>query len=591
MHIAILDHEKCHPKKCHRECQYYCPPVRSGIKTIDFLGPDTQPIITESLCIGCGICPKKCPFGAIKIIGIPDELNRDIIHQYGLNSFRLYSMPVPEKNAVTAILGSNGMGKTTTMNILSGVVVPNFGDYESKPDKDKVIERYSKSILGQYFRDIYDGKRKTVLKSQFVDQIPRIAKGTIREILEKANISGKLDEVVQDLNLKNSLSKDVKSASGGELQKLAIGTAFLKDADILLIDEMTSYLDISERLNIAIKIQEMAKKKTVFVVEHDLAILDWIADSVHLVYGQSGAYGVTVKQKSSSKAINEFLSGYLQEENVRIRPYSIDFDEKGFVRTQVSPELVRWNNFTMKLGDFTLEAKEGNIETSSVIGVLGANALGKTTFVKVLAGVSEAKEAIVEPKVRIAYKPQYISTEYEGNVSDLIYATVKERFEDSFLKVELFKPLEIDSLMEQSVSSLSGGELQRLSIAITLATDADLYLMDEPSANLDSTYRMICAKVIRKIMESNRKSALVVDHDVYFIDLISDSLMVFGGEPGIRGYTMGPMKMEDGMNTFLKMANITFRRDHNTKRPRINKLNSSLDREQKYTGNYYYKGH
>jgi ATP-binding cassette subfamily E protein 1 len=78
---------------------------------------------------------------------------------------------------------------------------------------------------------------------------------------------------------------------------------------------------------------------------------------------------------------------------------------------------------------------------------------------------------------------------------------------------------------------------------------------------------------------------------VYFIDLISDSLMVFGGEPGIRGYTMGPMKMEDGMNTFLKMANITFRRDHNTKRPRINKLNSSLDREQKYTGNYYYKGH
>ncbi|EQD26243.1 RNase L inhibitor, partial [mine drainage metagenome] len=270
------------------------PAVRSGAKTIEFSGPETQPIITESLCIGCGICPKRCPFNAIKIVGVPDELNRDIIHQYGLNSFRLYSMPTPEKNAVTAILGSNGMGKTTTMNILSGVVIPNFGDYETKPDQDRVIEKYSKSILGQYFRDVYSGKKKTVLKSQFVDQIPKVAKGTIREILDKANISGNLDEVIDDLGLKNSLSKNVKSASGGELQKLAIATAFLKDADILLIDEMTSYLDISERLKIAIKIQEMAKKKTVFVVEHDLAILDWISDSIHLVYGQSGAYGVTV---------------------------------------------------------------------------------------------------------------------------------------------------------------------------------------------------------------------------------------------------------------------------------------------------------
>ncbi|EQD77397.1 ABC transporter-like domain protein, partial [mine drainage metagenome] len=148
----------------------------------------------------------------------------------------------------------------------------------------------------------------------------------------------------------------------------------------------------------------------------------------------------------------------------------------------------------------------------------------------------------------------------------------------------------IDAIMDQNVSSLSGGELQRLSIAITLATDADLYLMDEPSANLDSAFRMTCAKVIRRIMEANHKSALIVDHDVYFIDLISDSLMVFGGEPGIHGFTMGPMKMNDGMNTFLKEANITFRRDHNTKRPRINKLNSSLDREQKYSGKYYYTG-
>ncbi|EQD59755.1 RNase L inhibitor-like protein, partial [mine drainage metagenome] len=149
--------------------------------------------------------------------------------------------------------------------------------------------------------------------------------------------------------------------------------------------------------------------------------MDWISDSIHLVYGQSGAYGVTVKQKSSNKAINEFLAGYLPEENVRIRPYSIDFQEKGFVRTQISPEMVNWNEFSITLGDFTLNANPGNIETSSVVGVLGGNALGKTTFVKVLASVIEANDAKIEPKVRIAYKPQYISSDFNGSVSELIY--------------------------------------------------------------------------------------------------------------------------------------------------------------------------
>ena len=115
MHIAILDRERCHPKKCNHECQYYCPPVRSGIPTIEFPDPNGQPIITESLCIGCGICPKRCPFGAIKIIGLPDELEKDLFHQYGENSFRIYSFPTIIRGKVTSILGQNGTGKTTTL--------------------------------------------------------------------------------------------------------------------------------------------------------------------------------------------------------------------------------------------------------------------------------------------------------------------------------------------------------------------------------------------------------------------------------------------------------------------------------------------
>jgi ATP-binding cassette subfamily E protein 1 len=558
------------------------------VDTITFPEGSMYPLITEELCIGCGICINRCPFGAIKIVTLPDELNKEIVHQYGENSFRVYSIPVPSKG-ITAILGPNGMGKTTTMNILSGVLIPNFGNYNEAGDKNMVLEKYSNSVLGEYFQEIYEGSKRVVLKSQYVDQIPKVAKGTIGEILKGADTLGMADDIIAELTMENSLDKNVKSASGGELQKLAMAMTLIKDGDIMLIDEISSYLDIAERLRVASILTNLAKKgKTIFVVEHDLAILDWISDQIHLIYGSSGAYGVIVQQKSPNKAINQFLEGYFKEENVRIRKEKISFETRGANRKIVTPELVTWDGIEVTLGNFKLVVEHGKLAIGTVTGILGGNALGKSTFVKILSGIQKQDKGVVAPLLKIAYKPQYISTAFDGTCEDLLFTTLKERMSDNFVKNDLFRSLGIDPLMQSYVVDLSGGELQRLSIAMTLAQEADLYLLDEPSANLDSSARMEVAKVIRKTIENRKKTGLVVDHDIYFIDIISDELMVFLGEPGKSGRGIGPMSMREGMNIFLKEANVTFRRDHNSQRPRINKPGSSLHREQVSTGEYYY---
>ena len=171
---------------------------------------------------------------------------------------------------------------------------------------------------------------------------------------------------------------------------------------------------------------------------------------------------------------------------------------------------------------------------------------------------------------------------------DLFMVTNHEFFQSGFFESEIAHPLSLKRLYEKNVNTLSGGELQRVAIAICLSKEADMYLLDEPSAYLDSNQRMEAAKTVRRVMEKRGRSALIVDHDIYFLDMVSDSMMVFSGHPGRDGHANGPFDMRAGMNMFLKEVDVTFRRDNDTNRPRINKPGSRLDREQKEKGEYYY---
>jgi len=137
------------------------------------------------------------------------------------------------------------------------------------------------------------------------------------------------------------------------------------------------------------------------------------------------------------------------------------------------------------------------------------------------------------------------------------------------------------------VQNLSGGELQRVAIVLALAKPCDIYLIDEPSAYLDSEQRVIASRVMKRWIMSAKRAAFVVEHDFIMATYLADKVILFDGEPAKETYCTSPETMVSGMNKFLKLMDITFRRDPTNFRPRINKMDSQKDQEQKKVGNYF----
>ena len=586
--VAVLEVDKCKPKRCNTMCYRFCPIVRSKVEAIRFEGQ--KAVIVESLCTGCGICVKKCPFKAISIVNLPDELEKDCSHRFGENSFKLYRLPTPSPGMVLGLIGQNGIGKTTTLKILSGEFRLNLGNYESPPSWNYIIQHFRGSTLQDYFLRMSENRLKVSHKPQYVDKIPKAVSGKVGELLEKVNERGTLDKVAEQLELKQVWDRPLEVLSGGELQRLAVAATMCREADVYLFDEPSSYLDVKQRLVVAKAIRSLkADQKIIIVAEHDLAIIDYLSDQICIFYGEPAVYGIVSNVHGVRTGINIYLEGYIPDENVRFRKEAIVFHEKPPGQVAGAGEiLLAWDQIEKTYEGFKLVAKPGEIRRGEIVGILGANGTGKTTFVKILAGIEQADNGKEFGQLKVSYKPQYISGEYEGTVQELLMNVAKENFSSGWYRTEILQPLKIDLLLDRNVAELSGGELQKIAIAACLSRDAELYLLDEPSAYLDVEERLNMAKTIRRVVENRNVTGLVVEHDVVTQDFIADHLMVFTGKPGQEGLANPPTTLRKGMNTFLKEMEVTFRRDPSTKRPRVNKEDSKLDKFQKETGEYYY---
>ncbi|CAI5992308.1 unnamed protein product, partial [Closterium sp. NIES-64] len=556
--------------------------------------------ISEELCIGCGICVKKCPFDAIEIINLPKDLDKDTTHRYGPNTFKLHRLPVPRPGQVLGLVGTNGIGKSTALKVLAGKLKPNLGRFSNPPDWQEILTYFRGSELQNYFTRILEDNLKAIIKPQYVDHIPKAVKGLVGVVLTEKDERDAKEELSDVLELKQVWEREVEHLSGGELQRFAIGVVAGQLGDIYMFDEPSSYLDVRQRLKAAQVIRSLLRPdRYVIVVEHDLSVLDYLSDFICCLYGKPGAYGVVTLPFSVREGINIFLAGFVPTENLRFRDESLTFrvaetpvdnpeEAKTYTRYKY-PRMVK------KQGGFKLTVEPGDFTDSQIVVMLGENGTGKTTFIRMLAGLLKAdpdeetgKEAEDLPEFNVSYKPQKISPKFPHSVRALLHSKIRDSFHHPQFNTDVLRPMQIDPLLDQEVVNLSGGELQRVAITLCLGKPADIYLIDEPSAYLDSEQRIVAAKVIKRFILHAKKTAFVVEHDFIMATYLADRVIVYEGQPSVDCTARTPQSLNSGMNLFLSQLDITFRRDPTNFRPRINKMDSVKDREQKNAGTYYY---
>ena len=578
--IAIIDPNRCRPSKCGKECVKICPVNRQGKKCVEILASDDDHTrkekiarIAETLCNGCGMCVKVCPFDAIKIVNVPKGLVRDIVHRYGENSFRLHKLPVIKKGVVTGILGQNGLGKSTIMSIFARELKMNLGRYGTPADQ--IDADVSTRFRGTDIQRIISGETSSVLKPQNLSKYR--TDQTVGEFLADTDMDSGLG-----VGIKKLIDRQMKDISGGELQRVIIHHICSQDATMYMFDEPTSFLDLKQRLDAANSIRKLMNSDTyTVVIDHDVNILDYVSDMIAILYGERSIYGICATPLPSGRGINSYFDGYLPADNVRFRKTSFKFEsltEEEMPYDMSAGPSMEYDTVEVTKGSFKLNIEGAKFHNHGITILLGENGAGKTTFVETIA-------EIIDPNIRISSKTQNPNEELRRCRSQPVKEYLGERiYVDPFR--DIVRKLGVDQIEDNLIKTLSGGELQKVMILKCIITDADVYLLDEPSAFLDTETRIIVSKVIKDYFFEKPVNVFIVEHDMLMATYLGEHAILFTGEVGQNMIAHPPTSMREGMNNYLMNLGITMRIDH-TRRRRLNKLNSAKDREQKIAGEYY----
>lgn len=591
--VAIINDKLCKPNKCNKECMKSCPINKNGGECI--VKYDKFVKINEKMCIGCKLCINVCPFNAIKIYNLPTEITENLIYKYGENSFRLYKMLIPKINKIQGIIGPNGIGKSTLIKILSKLIIP-FNDDKYLSNKYKGTEMY------KYLTLLYNNKLNIKIKPQNINSVFKLFnKDDKKQICVKDEISKYYNEnngfhyKVKQLLLDDIYNNKIATLSGGQMQKFLCAMVFLSDANVYIFDEFTNYLDIEQRLLIANLIQDLKNlvedDKYIIIIDHDISILDYTCDSINIMYGKSGAYGILSSSYNCLEGINTYFTGYISSDNVKFRdePFTFRFNIQYESENIIDEEYfnMEYEKNVIDYDNITININEASIINNAIYLVLGKNGSGKTTYLNYINQVCANNGLIC------SYKKQHSDyLNYNCKVRDYLMNTIKTSFNNHYFYSNFINEF-VDDLFDKKINKLSGGELQKVSIIECLGKNANVYLLDEPSANLDVEQRYYTNKIIKKFIISLKKTAYIIEHDImmfmqfqrdintYLIHVETNYI-----DNKLTSFINKPIDYYTGINDFLKSMDVTFRIEFKHKRPRINKKLSQKDQEQKLANKY-----